>query len=74
MESVLSHVGAGFCNGLMPLKGLGESESKRVAIGSHFNSCSSGIGINGGVEGSGPRRMALVKAEAVSINSRYQEE
>ncbi|RDX99876.1 CDGSH iron-sulfur domain-containing protein NEET, partial [Mucuna pruriens] len=44
MESVLSHIGAGFCNGMTPLKGFGV------------------------VSGGRPRRVVLVKAEAVSIN------
>ncbi|KAJ1431374.1 CDGSH iron sulfur domain-containing protein 2-A [Sesbania bispinosa] len=62
MESVLSHVGAGFCHGIAPLKGLGEM--KMGVIGTHFNPCSIGIG------GRRPRRVVLVKAEveAVSIN------
>ncbi|XP_061358677.1 CDGSH iron-sulfur domain-containing protein NEET [Gastrolobium bilobum] len=63
MESVLSHVGAGLCYGITPLKGLGES--KRGVLGSRFNSCSFGVG---GFDGKRAKRMVLVKAEAVSIN------
>ncbi|CAJ1952539.1 unnamed protein product [Sphenostylis stenocarpa] len=53
MESVLSHVGAGFCNVISP----------RGVVSTHFKACSFG-----GVGDGRPRRAVLVKAEAVSIN------
>ncbi|XP_027358902.1 CDGSH iron-sulfur domain-containing protein NEET [Abrus precatorius] len=60
MESVLSQVGGGLCNGMTPLKGL--AESQRGVLGTHFKPCSFGVG------GRRPRRVVLVKAEAVNIN------
>ena len=61
MESVLSHVGAGFCHGITPLK--------RGISGTHFNPSSFSTG---GVADRKPRRVVLlVRAEAeaaVGIN------
>jgi len=51
MESVLSQVGASFCNGITP----------RGVVSTHFKASSFGVGGR-------PRRVMLVKAEAVSIN------
>nr|KYP61825.1 CDGSH iron sulfur domain-containing protein 2-A [Cajanus cajan] len=57
MESVLSQIGAGFCNGMTPSKGL--AEIKRGVLGAPLKGCSFG---------GRARRVVLVKAEAVSIN------
>ncbi|KAL2334514.1 hypothetical protein Fmac_015727 [Flemingia macrophylla] len=64
MESVLSHVGAGFCNGMAPFKGL--TETQRGVLGAPLKASSFGVGV--GVGGGRARRVVLVKAEAVSIN------
>lgn len=55
MESVLSHVGAGFCHGITPLK--------RGITATHFNPSS----FSGGVDYRKPRRVVLVKAEAEGV-------